>query len=289
MNIMKKLLISVVTLVSLFGTQSASAWGSIGHHCAAYIAEQHLTPEAKEKCRYYLNHTLSYYAMWMDRWRGVQEFEAINNGHSVRTTDNGRNITWEASTTKAIGATVTTPPGRAMGHLVNAYKELGNGNYKNLPDSVVRQRLINMIHYVADMHCPSHCGLPESMYAPASKYDLKKNGKFANFHGLWDGSPGFKRKNLTVKKYAEMVDNVSPKVSKKWQKGLEQKDIQKGIDSWGKIIIKNAIEAYAIIPEGTDIAKLSNEQVEQLHNLADHAVLVGAYRLAYVLNTIFKE
>ena len=279
----------IVAFVALLAIQNASAWGTVGHHCAAYIAEQHLTPEAKEKCRYYLNHTLTYYAMWMDRWRGVQEFAAINNGHSVRTTKDGRNISWESIPSNSIGVTVATPPGRAMGHLVSAYKELGNGNYKNLPDSVVRQRLINMIHYVADMHCPSHCGFPEKMHPVASKYDLKKNGKFANFHGLWDGSPGFKRKNLTVKKYAEMVDNVSPKVAKKWQKGLEQKDIQKGIDSWGKIIIRNAHEAYAIIPEGTDLAKLSKEQVEQLHNLADHAILVGAYRLAYVLNTIFKE
>ena len=41
--------------------------------------------------------------------------------------------------------------------------------------------------------------------------------------------------------------------------------------------------------EGTDIAKLTKEQVEQVHDLADHAILIGAYRLAYVLNTIFAE
>ena len=176
-----------------------------------------------------------------------------------------------------------------MGHLLNALNELGNGNYKNLPDSVVCQRLINMIHYVADMHCPSHCGFPERIHLPASKYNLKRNGKFANFHAFWDGSPGYLRKNITVKKYAEMVDNVSPKESKKWQKGLEQKDLQKGIDSWGKGIIKRAHRAYAILPEGTDLAKLTNEQKAQVHELADESILIGGYRLAYVLNTIFKE
>lgn len=279
----------ILVFVASMAVQSAMAWGTIGHHCAAYIAEQHLTPEAKEKCRHYLKHTLSYYAMWMDRWRGVKQFEAVNNGHSVRTTKDGRKITWEALTSSTMGSAVTTPPGRAMGHLLNAYKELGNGNYKNLPDSVVRQRLINMIHYVADMHCPSHCGFPDRFYPPASKYDLKKKGKFANYHSFWDGSPGYMRKNLTVKKYAEMVDKVSAKEAKKWQTGLEKKNIQKGIDSWGKIIIQNAHEGYTILPEGSDIAKMTNEQNGRVHKLADHAILVGAYRLAYVLNTIFKE
>ena len=287
---MKKIIVSfLAAVVMLCGANKAMAWGTVGHHCAAYIAEQHLTPEAKEKCRYYLNHTLSYYAMWMDRWRGIKQFEAVNNGHSVRSTENGRKVTWEAFTSSTMGSAVPTPPGRAMGHLLNALNELGNGNYKNLPDSVVRQRLINMIHYVPDMHCPSHCGFPEKMYKPASKYDLKRKGKWANYHSLWDGSPSFFRKNLTVKKYADMVDKVSAKESKKWQKGLEQKNLQKGIGSWDKIIIENAREAYAIIPEGTDIAKMTKEHKEQFNNLADRAILVGAYRLAYVLNTIFKE
>ena len=83
-------LILTLCLVAVMGQQSAKAWGTVGHHCAAYIAEQHLTPEAKEKCRYYLQHTLSYYAMWMDRWRGIKQFEAINNGHSIRTTESGK-------------------------------------------------------------------------------------------------------------------------------------------------------------------------------------------------------
>ena len=172
-------------------------------------------------------------------------------------------------------------PQRHWNTIINKYKEL--------PDSVVRQRLINMIHYVADMHCPSHCGFPERIHLPASKYNLKRNGKFANFHSFWDGSIGAWRKGWTLKKYVEKIDNVLPNESKKWQKGLEQKDLQKGIDSWGKGIIKRAHRAYAILPEGTDLAKLTNEQKAQVHELADESILIGGYRLAYVLNTIFKE
>ena len=274
---MKKLSILIVSFIAFLGIQGAKAWGGVGHSSIVYVAEQHLTPEAKEKCYYYLKHTLAYYASWMDYWRSIPEYKSVNNPHSIRTED-GRNIDWGGK-----------PSGRAMGHLVNAVEELGNGKYKNLPDSVVRQRLINMIHYVPDMHCPSHCGFPEKFYPKDSKYKITRKGKKANYHSFWDGSPGFMRKNITLKKYAEMVDVVSPKESKKWQKGLEKRDLKAGIGSWGKDCIQRAKEAREIIPQGTDIAKMPKEQQKQVHDLADRAILVGGYRLAYVLNTIFKE
>ena len=58
----------------------AKGWNNVGHSVIAYIAEQHLTPEAKEKCRGYLHHTLPYYASWMDYWRNCAGFEATSKG-----------------------------------------------------------------------------------------------------------------------------------------------------------------------------------------------------------------
>ena len=66
---MKKFVLVAVALVMLFGGQSAKAWNGFGHSCAAYIAEQHLTPEAKAKCEQYLQHSFVFYASWMDQWR----------------------------------------------------------------------------------------------------------------------------------------------------------------------------------------------------------------------------
>ena len=140
----KKISILIFALVALFGVQNAKACSLFEHGAIVYVAEQHLTPEAKAKCRYYLKHTLPYYSTWMDVWRGVAKYKDINNPHSIKEAANG-NLDWNGR-----------PPGRAMGHLRNAIEELGNGKYKNLPDSVVRQRIINMLHYIPDMHCPVH-------------------------------------------------------------------------------------------------------------------------------------
>ena len=275
-----RILILALSLVTVMSVQSAMAWGTVGHRVAAYIAEQHLTPEAKEKSRYYLKHTLAYYAMWMDSWRGVEGFQSINNGHSILIKDDGRSLKWEGS----------VPPGRALGHLVNAYNELGNGKYKNLPDSVVAQRLINMIHYVPDMHCPCHCNMPESMYTPQRTYKLFRNGKKADFHSFWDGSISFNRRKWTVKKYTEVLDrDVDPKLIKKWQQGLEKKNFKKGLEKWALDCSKNSHRMFVIMPEGFDLANLTAEQKREVNDIADLGVLMGAYRLAYVLNTIFKE
>ena len=266
---MKKILVAVVALASLVGVQSAKAWGGFGHSAIVYVAEQHLTPEAKAKCRYYLRHTLPYYASWMDQWRTIPEFKSVNNPHSIKAMPDGRNLDWGG-----------TPKGRAMGHLVNMMEELGNGKYKNLPDSLVRQRLINLVHYLPDLHCPVHVGFPKSEY-PQYRYSLYKKGKELKYHTFWDGSPAFKRRRWTLEQYAETVDKISPKQAKKWVKGT--------YDDWARDIIRQAHRSYVITPEGTDITKMTKEQQAKVLELADEMAMKAAYRLAFILNTLFKE
>ena len=266
----QRIFTAVATLTALLSVCSANAWGGFGHRSIAYVAEQHLTPEAKEKCYYYLQHTLPYYASWMDYCRGVGIYRSVNNPHSIKAMEDGRNIDWGGK-----------PAGRAMGHLVKAMEELGNGKYKSLPDSVVRQRLINMVHYLPDMHCPVHVGFPKSAF-PEYRYNLTKKGKVLKYHSFWDGSPGFTRKNWTFEKYAANVDvDITPKQIKKWTKGT--------YDDWARDIIKQAHRCYQITPEGTDVANMTKEQQAKVLELSDEMAMKAAYRLAYVLNTIFAK
>jgi hypothetical protein len=74
---MKRLSIIVAILV-LFVTTRAWAWGSPAHSIIGYIAEMHLTPQAKEKCHHYIHHTLAYEASWLDNWRYCKGFKNAN-------------------------------------------------------------------------------------------------------------------------------------------------------------------------------------------------------------------
>lgn len=263
----RKISILVLALVSLMGVQSAKAWGGYGHGAIAYVAEQHLTPKAKAECRRYLKHTLPWYASWMDHWRAVPPFHPTNAWHGFSATADGQ-VNWDKG------------DGKAMGQIIKIVESMGNGKYKNLPDSLVRHNLLILVHALPDMHCPVHVGFSRSDF-PQYKYSLRRNGKPYKMHGFWDGSPGFQRKNWTFERYAKTVDNITPK--------QEKKIVKKGnFDYWGRDIIKQAHRAYAITPEDKDIAKLTADEKADVLALADEMSMKAAYRLAYVLNIIFK-
>ena len=65
--------------------------------------------------------------------------------------------------------------------------------------------------------------------------------------------------------------------------------VKKGdFNYWGRDIIKQAHRAYAITPKDKDIAKLTAEEKAEVKALSDEMAMKSAYRLAYVLNEIFK-
>ena len=266
---MKKLSILVVALVALFATESAKAWTNYAHGTAAYIAEQHLTPEAKAKCHYYLKHTLPYYASWMDAFRGSKVFKEINSAHTGKSTADGKAYDFEQG----------SPKGGVMGHLINALAELSDGKYKNLPDSVVRQRLINMAHYVPDMHCPVHIVFPKDIH-PAP--NIHNNGKKVNYHTFWDTSLGHDCRNKwPYEKITAVIDVLSEEEIKAIQAGT--------LEEWSQDIIEIGHRAWDLVPPGTNVGELTKEQKKEIFEHTSKAVLIGGYRLAHILNTIFAE
>ncbi len=269
----KHLSIIVLALVAIFQVESTKAWTNYAHGTAAYIAEQHLTPEAKAKCHYYLKHTLPYYASWMDAFRGAKAFKEVNRSHSGKSTADG----------KAYDFVQGKPAGGVMGHLVNAIAELGDGKYKNLPDSVVRQRLINMAHYVPDMHCPVHILFPENIHPGQKDMQIHRNGKPMSYHGFWDTSLGHdgRQENWPYEKIAAAIDTLSEEEIKAIQSGT--------LEDWSRDIIEMGHRARQIIPQGTNVAQLTKEQKEEVFKLTSKAVIIGGYRLAHVLNTIFAK
>ena len=269
----RKLSIFVLALASLFAVGSAKAWTHYAHGTAAYIAEQHLTPEAKAKVYYYLKHTLPYYASWMDAYRGSKVYAEINAGHTGVSTADGKEYNFEGG----------KPKGGVMRHLIKALDELGGGKYKNLPDSVVRQRLINMAHYVPDMHCPVHINFPADIHPSQKDMQLHKNGKKVSYHSFWDSSLGHdgRQGKWPYEKITAVIDVLSEEEIKELQKGT--------LEQWGRDIAEMGHRARQIIPQGTNTAELTKEQKDEMFKLTSKAVLLGGYRLAHILNTIFAE
>ena len=260
----RNILVALLALVALCGVRQAAAWNGYGHSCAAYIAEQHLTPEAKAKCEKYLQHSFVFYASWMDQWRYIDPYKETSSWHVIYVDDD-----WNLDTSKQKYAEYQTE---------RIWKEMKN--YKNLPDSLVRQNLIYLIHMVPDYHCPVHTFFRKGAHTER-KYSLLTKGKKFALHTFWDASPGFNRKNWTMQRFCKEVDVISPKLAKKYQKGDPIK--------WANDALRQALRVFPITPVDTETTTLSKEREAQLHKLSDEMILKGAYRLARIINDIFKE
>lgn len=265
----KRVITILLALVAIVGVrQSAQAWNTFGHGAIAYVAEQHLTPEAKAECRRYLKHTLSYYASWMDHWRAIPPYVPTNMWHGIKADEKGK-LRW--------GIEGDFANGQAMIQVKRIVEDMKG--YKSMPDSLVRQNLIYLIHSVADMHCPVHVQFPKSTY-PHYRYKVKRNGKTFNMHHFWDAAPGFTRRGWTYERYADNVDKMTPKQIKKIQKG--------SYDVWGKDILKQTHRIYDITTKDKEVTRLTAEEKEAVLELADEMAMKAAYRLAYLLNSIFE-
>ena len=75
---MKKSLLLLGGALVLF-SNSAFGWGKMGHDAIAYIAECNLTPRAKRNIARYLDHSIVYYASWMDKYRDTPEFRNVEH------------------------------------------------------------------------------------------------------------------------------------------------------------------------------------------------------------------
>ncbi len=257
---------ALAAVVALCSVEKALAWGGFGHSAIAYAAEQLVKPEVRQKCRQYLGTTITYQASWMDAYRSIKPYTACDEWHSTNIDAKGK-VMKGLTTTGAF-------------HIVRIYNEMKDGKYKQMSDSLVKINLQYLIHMIGDHHCPVHVRWNKESH-PQYFYSLKKKGKKQGYHGFWDGSPGAWRKGWTADRYYAQMTKLSPKQAKKVQKGDGY--------TWTQETANVARKCFNLTPVGTDVAKLSKEERAAIHNVVDRQVMLAAYRLAGVLNEIFKE
>ena len=259
----KLLLVLAVAVATVSTTIKVQAWGGVGHSAIAYIAEKHLTPEAREKCYHYLQHSLAYYASWMDSWRDIDPYKETTYWHTSKV-DADNNPLYNESR----GAHI---------HVDRLRKEMKD--YKNLSNSAVIINLKLLIHMVGDMHCPSHTGYPDQ---PGFKgYNIYRSGKATKFHTFWDAAPAYMHKDWTCEDFHERLD--------KWSKKKIAKVVQGTAEDWARVNGKEMRAVYSLIPIDAEYTKLSEEDRARAVMICETQMLRGAYRLAYVLNEIFEN
>lgn len=279
---MRKFLFFLFALAATLSVQRAKAWGGPGHTIIGYIAEQHLTPEAKAKCRHYLRHTLAYEASWMDNWRYSKEFKGTAHWHIGYAYPN-RQYTGDFRDKFVNQESVQ----KSAAYRINEFHEQLRTSYKEMSDSTVQNKIRFLIHMLGDMHCPAHVAFPvedNPTYEETTvynRYRLKYKGKKYSYHAMWDNITNILHPEWKVTEWRKAADHYSNKQRAKICKG--------DANDWLKGIAKEVIKSYKIVPRDTDVAKLPDSDKEALTDMTYQQMAYAGYRLAHILNDVFKE
>ena len=264
---MKKLLI-VITLIAV--SFSAQAWNKLGHRTIVEIAKRHMTDKTKENVAKYMPYDITKDALWMDANRGKKSpYRFTNSWHSYyydakfRHDPNVKHKIQNGDTMRGLD-------------LVTYNLE----NYKELSDSAVVLNIRAIIHFVGDMHCPSHCKFIDGRDDAKPRVYLK--GEYmGSFHGFYDSMPehiyGWEQDPADL---AARLDTYS--------KGKVKRTCKGDHHEWAEECMRLTNVIHQWNPNNGNEA-LRDDTIELSKELIDTQLRHAGYRLAHLLNKYFGK
>lgn len=256
MKRLRLLLLGIATVQMAFG------WGQKGHDVTAYIAECNLAPEAAQAIDRVLDgHSPVYYANWLDNASHTPEYAYTK--------------TWHYANIDA-GYTFETMPREPKGDVVKAVTELveqlKNGGLSREKEA---EALKMLIHLVGDLHCPMHAGHKSDL--GGNTIPVTAFGKATNLHSVWDTTLPESAHNWSYTEWQSQIDRVSEDEVMLIESGSPEEWFLETADLCASI--------YAETPEGS---KISYDYVAKFAPVVEQQFLKGGYRLAKLLNEIYK-
>lgn len=256
---MKRLSLVIILLCAV-GT--ASAWGVVGHRIIVELAKRHMTDKAKENVAKYMPYDITKDAVWMDSHRKDKPIRYTHHWHSFRYDDQKR---------------YDINPSARRGDVVRALDiaDFNLSRYKECSDSTVVMNIRMLIHFVGDMHCPSHAD-------PLWKgWGLKVNFKgktYNDFHYIYDIMPQWL---YGKKKYIEAAAKLDT-----YSKGQRKKVCKGSLRDWAD----ETARLTSIIYEWNPVeGNLREDTIEISTDMTNTQLRNAGYRLAYLLNKYFGK
>lgn len=247
-------------LAALAGCCSAFAWGPTGHDAIAHIAERNLTPRARRTVERLLgNHSIVYYASWMDNVRFLPAYRATSSWHGADVDDSGRYVAREG--------------GDAVQCIEQAIAQLKE--YRSLDDSTTAVAIRFLVHLVGDLHCPVHVKHPGR-----KDFTFVLVNREYRFHSFWDAASLELTHHWYYTEYGEQLDRCTK---------AEREAIAAGTPrEWLEQNARDCRMIYDWIKPGQQIVKKdSNGLLLEVRAVAEQQVLRAGYRLARILNELF--
>lgn len=256
--------ITLILLASLsLGITSAFAWGELGHQVVIEIAKLHISEKTKANVAKYMPYDITTEAVWMDDHRDDKEIAYTTSWH-VYNVD--KNYNYDIN------------PRLYKGDAIHALKvaDFNLVKYRELNDSTVIMNLRMLLHFVGDIHCPTHSYVP----GPRCFWPCELNGKkYGYFHSVYDFMPDMLHPSKSCVEIAKELDNASKREIKRIQRG--------DLHDWAHDIGSKNYIIYEWNPHNTEV--LNPNTVELSRDLVNLQMRNAGYRLAYLLDSYFGE
>lgn len=274
---MKKLLLLISLVLS--APVLCSAWSDVGHELIVEIAKRHLTAKARAAIDAYMPYDITLDARWMDRHRSDPELlymyhfhEQCINVHTLEYDPNAQ-----------------VDKGDILRGLWLADYNLSHR--EGLADSVKVLNTRMLIHFIGDLHCPVHLGIPGIWFPkPPYRQDVGKwyfkGQAWQSFHKFIDMAPGLIYPDMTPAQIASVIDSgISRRKSASWVKGdfvLWTNDAARG----GYRIYEYFPPLWEI-PDTPEPKYIPDDFLDNTGAILTEEILKAGYQLAYLLNKYF--
>lgn len=254
----------LITFTIVFSSLYSFGWGQKGHDTVAYIAECHLSPDAKAAAEQLLDgKSIVYYANWMDNASHTPEYAYTK--------------TWHYKNVDA-GQSYESAPQNENGDIVEALEQqiliLGDRT-KTKEERALALKMI--VHFLGDLHQPMHLGHATDLGGNRWMVRYFKNPK--NLHSIWDSSLVESAHKWSYTEWQQQIDRAS------------EEDISEILKSdnpnvWAQETLGIAQKVYDSTPQDTNI---EYNYIAEWTPVIERQLLKGGLRLAYILNRQLGE
>tara|TARA_Y200000002_G_scaffold341099_1_gene312055 strand:+ start:1179 stop:2078 length:900 start_codon:yes stop_codon:yes gene_type:complete len=237
-------------------------WGQIGHRATGWIAQDLLSPQARQAVQRVLDgNSLAEVSTWMDEVRSGRSFDFMGPWHYV-TIPPGK--TYETAE--------KTAGGDVLWALDKVVSELKAGGLSPEQEAI---NLKVLVHLIGDLHQPLHVG--NGTDRGGNDVLLEWFGERSNLHRVWD-SEMINSKQLSFTELADFIDDgLDETVIEEWQSTHWY--------DW-------AMESQSLLDQVYDLPenrRLSYEYMFKNFDTVQLRLLQAGVRMAGIINDIYGE
>lgn len=256
---MNKIYNKILVALGMMSALTAYPWGQKGHDTVAYIAECHLSPEAKAATEELLDgRSIVYYANWLDNASHTPEYSFSKTWHY-------KNIDEDE--------TFETAKINEKGDIVTALeKQIAVLRDTTLSKEERSLALKMTVHLLGDIHQPMHLGHASDL--GGNRWEVRYFKNPTNLHSVWD---------------SKIVESAHKWSCSEWQQQIDRADTAQTAEilslstpqEWAKETYMISKEVYEKTPQDFNI---EYNYIAEWTPLIEQQFLKGGLRLAEVLN-----